>query len=266
MSRKRVKPIIDIIPGYTAKQSQFLRGEITVDEVDGRFFRHLLNNAIAINDESNILLAKDLIEYCKDEAKENNRQRERRRGKNLRKGIETIWEKPKTTEYTDYQKKIIRDEIPLEKVSTKDLVLIFKKANALGDYELVGLLEDLIIERHDKERQNRFDTLKRLSQRERGESPDDYQNRHYLTDWERAVLNLEIDSDECSTEHLQHILEVASKTHDERSERIARAMLKYRLQPELVWLHQDTEEALCSIEKVIGLPIRRLNTWFESEK
>lgn len=259
------KPIIDIIPGYTAKQSQFLRGEITVDEVDGRFFKYLLKNATAINDKENILLAEGLIKYCKEEAIERNRERARQRKHNLLKGIETIWEKPKTTEYTDYQKKIIRDEIPLEKVATKDLVQIFKKANALENYELAGVLEDLILERHSNERKNCFDDLDKLHQRPRKTYTDNYQNRHYLTDWERAVLNLEIDSDECSTEHLQHILEVASKTHDERSERIARAMLKYRSQPELVWLHQDTEEALCSIEKVIGLPIRRLNTWFESE-
>ena len=51
MSRKKSKPSIEIIPGYTAKQSQFIRGEVTVDELDGRFFRHFLKNAIAAKDE-----------------------------------------------------------------------------------------------------------------------------------------------------------------------------------------------------------------------
>lgn len=265
MSRKRIKPIIEVIPGYTAKQSQFLRGEITVDELDGRFFRKLLANAIAINDENNILLAKDLIEYCKEEAKERNRERSRQRTHNLLNGIETIWEKPKTTEYTEYQKKIIRDEIPLENVRTRDLVLIFKKANALGNYELAGVFEDLILERHNNERQKCYDGLNKLHQKRNGTYADNYQERDKLTNWEYAVLNLEIDSDECSTEHLQHILDVATKNNDEKSVRVARAMLKYRLHPELLWLHQDTEKALCSIEATIGLPIRRLNTWFENE-
>ena len=69
MSRRKSKPSVEIIPGYTAKQSQFIRGEITVDELDGRFFRCFLKNAIAANDEYYIETAKNLLEHFKEESK-----------------------------------------------------------------------------------------------------------------------------------------------------------------------------------------------------
>ena len=75
MPRRKTKPSVEIIPGYTAKQSQFIRGEITVDELDGRFFRCFLKNAIAANDEYYIETAKNLLEHFKEESKTKNRER-----------------------------------------------------------------------------------------------------------------------------------------------------------------------------------------------
>lgn len=49
MSKKRTKPIIDTIPGYTEKQTQYIRGEITDNEVNGQFYRWLLISALNIH-------------------------------------------------------------------------------------------------------------------------------------------------------------------------------------------------------------------------
>ena len=130
MPRRKTKSSVEIIPGYTAKQSQFIRGEITVDELDGRFFRCFLKNAIAANDEYYIETAKNLLEHFKEEAKVKNQERARERGQRILHGKEIVWKQPKSTEYTERQKKIARDEIPFEEVHTNELVSLCKKSKS----------------------------------------------------------------------------------------------------------------------------------------
>ncbi len=261
MSRKKSKPSIEIIPGYTAKQSQFIRGEITVDELDGRFFRYFLKNAIAANDECYIETAKNLLEYFKEEAKIKNQERARERGRRIFHGEEIVWKQPKSTEYTERQKKIVRDEIPFEKVHTNELVSLCKKARAVGDEQLADMIYDFILDRRELEHKKKLNALHKNS------SPytdigDDFEDRDYLTLWEEGVLRNDIDPEECSTKHLEHILDVVRKSNNETYIKVAERLVAYRHDPSIVYITQDTEEALAIIEKITGLPIRRRNTWF----
>lgn len=70
MSRKRIKPIIETIPGYTEKQSQYLRGEISDSDVNGKFFSWLLKRAVAANDTEVIKYAEKRLAELKEEAAE----------------------------------------------------------------------------------------------------------------------------------------------------------------------------------------------------
>lgn len=263
MSRKRTKTVIDIIPGYTAKQSQFIRGEIGVDELDGRFFRHFLKNAIAAKDDYLIETAQNLLDFFKEEARERNHMRARERNRRLYNSEEIVWSQPKSTEYTEHQKKIIRDEIPIDSVHTNELVSICKKAKAAGDTELYDMIYEIISERRDESRQKSIvlnKDLKRLS-----DKYDDFKNRDYLTPYEEAVLTYEVDRDELSTEHLEHIVEVVRKSGDENKIAMAEQILNYRKNPESIYVTNDVDEAISIYEKIIGLPFRRLNTWFAED-
>lgn len=261
MSKRKSKPSIEIIPGYTAKQSQFIRGEITVDELDGRFFRYFLKNAIAAKDEYFIETSKNLIEHFKEEAKIKNQERARERSQRILRGEDIVWKQPKSTEYTERQKMIARDEIPFEKVHTNELVSLCKKARAAGDEELADMIYDFILDRREVEHEKKLNLLYKKSS-PYTDSGDDFEGRDYLTLWEEGVLRNDIDPEECSTEHLEHILDVVRKGDNEMYIQIAERLVAYRHDPSIVYITHDTEEALAIIEKITGLPIRRRNTWF----
>lgn len=260
MARKRIKPIVDVIPGYTAKQSMFLRGEISIDEVDGRFFRFLLERAKANNDKDTIETAQALLNYCQEEAKQRNCERARERTRCIYHGEEIAWKQPKSTEYTERQKQIARNEIPLDKLHGNELASLCKKARANGDSELADMIYDLILERREDEKAKR---LKHLYDRKATVYYDDkFEGRDYLTSWEEAVLNNDADPEECSTKHLEHILDIVKKENNEKYIKTAERMVAYRHDPTVCYITHNTEEALRIIEQVIGLPIRRKNTWF----
>lgn len=261
MSKRKSKPSIEIIPGYTAKQSQFIRGEITVDELDGRFFRYFLKNAIAAKDEYYIETAKNLIEHFKEETKIKNAERARERSQRILRGEEIVWKQPKSTEYTERQKKIARDEIPFEEVHTNELVSLCKKARAVGDEELADMIYDFILDRREVEQEKKLNLLYKKAS-PYTDAGDDFKGRDYLTLWEEGVLRNDIDPEECSTEHLEHILDVVRKGNNETYIKVAERLVAYRHDPSIVYITQDTEEALAIIEKITGLPIRRRNTWF----
>lgn len=261
MPRRKTKPSVEIIPGYTAKQSQFIRGEITVDELDGRFFRYFLKNAIAANDEYYIETAKNLLEHFKEEAKAKSLERARERSRCIFHGETIVWKQPKSTEYTERQKKIARDEIPFEEVHTNELVSLCKKARAAGDEQLADMIYDFILDRREAEQEKKLKHLYKKSS-PYTDSGDDFEGRDYLTLWEEGVLRNDIDPEECSTEHLEHILDVVRKGNNETYIKVAERLVVYRHDPSIVYITQDTEEALAIIEKITGIPIRRRNTWF----
>lgn len=264
MSRKRVKPIIEIIPGYTAKQSMFIRGELNSDDVDGRFFRRLLSSAKALNDERIIAAANKGILKSKMASEEKKRERSRIRSRKIWAGEDIEWKQPKTNEYTEEQKKVVRGEIPLEKVHGNRLKTIRQKAFNLGDFELSERIDAIMRDRRNscrEERQSRFAKLHSMSS-SLGDLGDGYKKRNYLTAEEKQVLLGGIDLDECSLEHLQHILEVVEKDNNEHYIRLAKQLMNYKLHPECVYITDNHEEALQLIEMILEIPLRRPNTWF----
>lgn len=262
MGRKRVKPVIETIPGYTEKQSQFLRGEVTPDEVDGRFYRLLLKSATAINDIETIALATDLLEYSKEEAKKHNLEKANIRNKKLREGIKIEYRQPKTTGYTEHQKKIIRDEISIEDVHSNELISIMQKAKSVGDMELAELCNAIIKERQEEELQKRKESVYLLRERYDGKSDFFDSSRTTLTKNEIDMLQSKVDDFECTLEHLYHIRDVAKLNNDEKNLRLAELFIQYKKHPEMVYRTQDKNEAMENIERILGIPIRRPKDWF----
>lgn len=262
MGRKRIKPNIEKIPGYTEKQSQFLRGEVTPDEVDGRFYRLLLKSATAINDTETIALAADLLAYSKEEAMKHNLERIRIRRKKKREGILIEYRQPKTTEYTEHQKKIIRDEIPIENVHANELISIMQKAKLVGDTELVDLVSSIFKERQEDSLEKKENRLLQLRERYDGKSDFFDSSRTTLTKNEIDMLQSKVDDSECTLEHLYHIRDVAKLNNDEKNLKLAELFIQYKTHPETVYRTQDKNEAMENIERILGIPIRRPKDWF----
>ncbi len=261
MGRKRIKPVYEVIPGYTKRQSQFLRGEITLDEVDGRFYKGLLKHAVAINDTERIVVAKELLADAKKEVEERNRERARIRGQNIHNGLEIVYRQPKSLEYTERQKMIIRNEIPTEKVHANELIHIMQKAKAVGDIELADLVWNIIKERREESIEKSQQSFNLLLERKQKDTAFNEKNLH-LTKWEINVLQSKVDDRECSIEHLYHIRDVAKLNNDEENLKLAELFIQYRLHPETVYRTQNKDEAMNNIERIIGLPIRRPKDWF----
>jgi len=262
MGRKKAKSVIEKIPGYTEKQSQFLRGEITCDEVDGRFYRFLLKSATAINDEENIKLAKDLLEYSKNETQKHNLERAIIRHKKIMEGIPIEYRQPKTTEYTEHQKKIIRDEIHMEDVHSNELVSIMQKAKSVGDTELADLVYTIIKERQEAVTEKRLEKFRKFKERDKNEFNFFDSSRTTLTKDEVDLLQSKFDDSECSLELLYHIRDVAKMNNDEKNLELAELFIQYKQHPEIVYRTQDKNEAMENIERILGIPIRRPKDWF----
>lgn len=262
MGRKRIKPIIETIPGYTEKQSRFLRGEVTPDEVDGRFYRLLLKSATAINDDETIALAADLLAYSKAETKKRTLERSKIRSRKLTHGIPIEYRQPKTTEYTEHQKKIIRDEIPMDEVHSNELISIMQKAKLVGDIELAELCNTIIKERQEDELEKRMGRVDIL--RERYDEKSDFfdSSSTTLSKNEIDMLQSKVDDSECTLEHFYHIRDVAKLNNDEKNLKLAELFIQYKTHPETVYRTQDKNEAMENIERILGIPIRRPKDWF----
>lgn len=264
MGRKHMKPVVDVVPGYTEKQSRIIRGETPHNMVNGRLAYQFLKRATALNDEPNIKLAQHLLDVAKNVAYRKNLERSRQRSRKVLHNEDIVWRQPKSTEYTDHQKQIVRGEIPLDKVHTNELISIHQKAKAVGDIELAERILNLIIDRRNITREARIERFNRLHENRKdtsGDYGDGYKKRKYLTKWERDVLDLNVDLDECPLEHMQHILSVCEMNND-RDIDIARQLLQYKEHPECVYVTHDLETAINDIERMIGKPLRRPSTWF----
>ena len=107
MSRKRIKPIIETIPGYTEQQSRYLRGEISKNELDGRFFRWLAIKAEKIGDKEVMESAQKELEERKITLIERNIEKARKRSYCLFKGETPPLIKTKTTVYSNKELNIL---------------------------------------------------------------------------------------------------------------------------------------------------------------
>ncbi len=266
MSKKRTKPIIDTIPGYTEKQTKYLRGEITDNEVNGQFYRWLLISATKINDKEIMEKAEKRIAQLKDEAAEKNRKQARERMHRLYRGEAPVLKTTKSTKYTDRHKQIIRNEIDPKSVHGTELAAILKIARAIEDYKTEALIDSILSERREDQREalhRRLDKLKTDS--DSGNTIKYRKNDTCLVAEELALLNSEIDIDEVTEEDIRHIINICKKTGDNENLRIAEMKLQYKQNPKSVYVTQDVNEALLIIEKSMGIPITRRKDWFKEQ-
>ena len=205
---------------------------------------------------------KERMDQAKSKSIENNRERVNKYY--LQKKIgEFKWKQPKSNEYTEHQKRVVRGEIPLENVHTKELISIHLKAQNVGDYELSERFFDLISTRQmeAKERKRERDSKNQYKRIERS-NLFEHNNSTALKKWEQAVLMGALDYNDYSIEQLEHILEVVQAENDEFKIILAENLLLYKEDPKAMYIVRDKGEALDMLEELLGLPIRRTETWF----
>ena len=131
---------------YTEKQMKILTGEIALEEASGKLLSHLHRKALENKDEDLSAKVKEQLDVLKKEAEKRNAERAIKRTKAVMRNEPIQWRQPKTNEYADHQKQIVRGEIPFEKIHTKELISICMKARNVGDHELAETVFDLIMD------------------------------------------------------------------------------------------------------------------------
>ncbi len=252
MGRKRIKPKVETIPGYTEKQSKFLRGEITVDDIDGKFVHWFLKRAIKANDTELISTLESLRDYFKEETE----NRRKRKSQAVIKGEEIPVKKANRNYYNPKEKKIIEgvmnSSINPKEVHGNTILTIASIACAIDDEDVYNTFYALYNERKRKSAE-RFFTMKAKNYDASGDSPNDYGDRKYLTSWEKRVLECDIDLDLCPLEHLEHIFEVTKETNDERYYPVAELMLEHKKNPLSVITEEDKENSSAILDKLFNL-------------
>lgn len=256
----------ECLPGYTEKQSKVIRGEVDYATVNGRLAYQLLKSATRLNDQSVVELAHQLLDDAHERTRQNNNARTKKRKHNLKHGT-IVWKQPKSHEYTEHQQRVIRGEISVEDVHTNELISIYGKAKDQGDIELSERILSIIIDRRTEyvEREQ-AKKMYRLQVLKSGggdtNDPDVYMRRDSLVPWEQNVLRSVVDLNDCTTEHLIHILDVCEHKNDEHGIMMSKLLLEIKEHPETVYVTQDPKVAVDMIEQMVGKPIRRPETWF----
>lgn len=252
MGRKRNKPNYETIPGYTVKQSQYIRGEIGDDDVDSRFFSWFLKAAKELNDEENIERANIGFKKFKKESANASRQRR----KALYHGEVYPLKKTIATKYSKKHLQIIDGSIPADKVHRRLIDSICGIAQNRGDTDIyekfIKIREERILEEH-KNILLRLDANKKNYTS--GDLTDEYLSRNYLTKWEIEVLLGKRLLKECPTEHLVHIVKVTQENNDDEYFKLALQLLEYKTNPASLYITQDAEEARQLLEMEMGHPL-----------
>ena len=240
---------------YTEKQKKIISGEIPIESVDGHTIHWLYKKALANNDME--LAGKANVRLCqlKEEKIEKNRTRVNQRIALQRRG-EFQWKQPKSNEYTEHQKQIVRGEIPYHNVHTQELIHIHQKALNNGDYELSERVLDLI---HSRRQESKAKKKKLLS------SMEHFDEQSPLSRWQQGILSCEVCLDECAESELEHIIDVLEGQNGNANLAIARQLLLYKQNPCILYNAKSHEEAIDIIEQLLQLPIRRTKTWFAIE-
>lgn len=254
---------------YTKMQLKVISGEIPIERANGHLLYPLYKKAITNGDEELAKKAKAQLDVLKMESVEKNRQRSRNiYSRRVR--SEFQWKQPKSNDYSDHHRKIIRGEIPLEDVHTKELISIHLRAYNNGDYELSERMLCLVQDRR-KDSQLKHKLRKKTCGRHWYASKKSELNswadngNGSLTKWERALLMGLVDLDECSEEELERILRIVQAQGDEKKILVAEKLLSYKKDPKSVYVVRDHRAAIDRIEEKLQLPIRRPETWFVKE-
>lgn len=251
---------------YTKKQLEIINEKTPLETIGTKTAIALYEKAIKNND---IVLAEKVrtrIETSKEEALERNRVRARNRHRLIRaQGISEWheWKQPKSNEYTEHQRQIVRGEIPLDNVHTNELIHIQLKAQNNQDFELAERFMDIILARRVAAREKKL-----VRDRERETIGINYNfdwdraNSKGLTRFQFGVLNGHINLDECSEKILIDMMNKFSTQGNETWLDTVQQLLQYKRDPRAIYITQDHWEAIDMIENMVQIPIRRPSTWF----
>ena len=250
---------------YTEKQLKIINGETPMEKANGKTISWLYKKAVANNDHELAEKAKVRLEELKALKVEKNRRRALTCYHLKHKG-EFEWKQPKSNEYTEHQKLVVRGEIPLSEVHTKELISIHFKAYNNGDFELYERILDLITTRRieSEERRSRYKNAR--NKYKDFASLKDCDSGNGLSKWEQAVLMCIVELDECSEEQLRHILDIVRKQNNEELIAIATQLLLYKTDPSVLFVVKTHREAIDLLEEMFGQPIRKPDTWFNEQK
>ena len=261
---------------YSQRQRDIKSGKISVEELSLRALTNLMNTAISIGDQQ----MADLIEPILSQKKEESRLRRNQRSSEYYHSVVKPFRdahpdikyqlRPvvaQSTEYTEYQKKIIRGEAPYENVRTADLVRIAAVARANSNFELANAMDDLANEKHaDAVERNRVRTREGYYAK-RGLDPNDSANhRKDFRRWERSIIESISDPYDYTISALEEILKVAKRAGDETASRVMEFLLAERMDRSVVYIAKTKEEAFAIIESNAAFPIRSPDDWFSNEQ
>ena len=258
---------------YTEMQQKIINGEIPLETVGGHALRWLHEKALAKNDDDLVKKVESRIAELKEEKRRLNIQRTVEREKKRQLGTYQ-WCQPRSNEYSDHQKQIVRGEIPYESVHTNELISIHQKAHNLGDYELSERIWDLIYSRRQEAAEKKDQVHKaynkayrkaygKTRQKTKGVSSESICDE--IMDFnvvEQAYLSGYADIYDCSEDQLEHMLEEAKKQNNEDIIKFIVAVMKYKKNPELAYTVQDHRAAIARLGDLLNMPIRRPETWF----
>lgn len=249
---------------YTEKQLQIINGEIPIESVNGYFLRWFYQKSLVNKDEDLANKIKEQIDVLKHEK---SRERSRNRKAKLKNDQEIEWRQPRSNEYTEHQKLIVKGEIPYEDVHTNELISIHLKAHNNGDYELSERVLDLIHTRRMdyKERQIQYEKIRNKAHKNPkkiNEFMDMLNINSPLTPIDIAILIRCDELDEYSKIRLQRILQTAKNHNDENLIALVETMILYNEDPSAFYVVKSHEEAIDLLEELFQLPIRRPETWF----
>ena len=196
---------------YTEKQLKIINGEIPLETVDGHSIHWLYKKAIANNDLTLAEKVYNRSEQLKKEARKRSCLRAVKARALRRKGIYQ-WKEPKSSDYTEYQIRVIRGQIPLDKVLSKDLIKIYQKALLKGDTVLADTVFELI-------RYRREESLQKDQKRKRSgrkgfnliEGFGDFDLDSPLSKWNQALLKGFISLNDCEENDIVKIIDIIGR-------------------------------------------------------
>ncbi len=251
---------------YTERQQKVINGEIPIESLDGHFLRWFLPKAIANNDDELTRKIEEQINLRKAEAYDRNKQQTKERQAKIYYNQEIQWKQPKSNNYTEHQKLIVKGEIPIEDVHTKELIHIHLKAYNNEDYELSERVLDIIKNRRlESIKQRKLRKIMRNRAADIAKKFDAFVNADInlpLTNIDKAALIDGCEWIEYNEEHWKNILDKAKEQKDDVLISVIEAFMLYKKDPDFFLVVQNHQEAIDLIEELFQLPIRRPNTWF----
>ncbi len=250
---------------YTEKQLKIINGEISLETVDGRAAVWLYKKAIENGDMELADRALQRKEQAKDEARKKNIERTDKQRALRRNGIHQ-WKQPKSNEYTEHQKQIIRGEIPFEEVHTNELISIYQKAINNKQF---GLAES-ILEQIDYRRKvaDQKEKLHKKHKKKIGkiiDGFDEYDPGNPIPEMGQAILNGTVNIFECPEEEIIQLIAQLEKIEDEENLKIAKQLLIYKQDISTLYPVKNHWEAVDMLEELLQLPIRRPKDWLVVE-